>query len=364
MSKILVSIVGAQTLPNILPIKEFGNTIDKYIFISTTKVKKELEWIIRVCDLETSKINNIEVDEDDIGQINEKLFDATSNLDTPGEFSVNLTGGTKIMALGTFQFFAGSSFNSKMFYLTMGSNILRQVYPSVDKSQRDTDLKYRLNVEEFMGAYGTAITNKQSIYTMCQSKDYTTKFFEKKWSKDEIMHELRKEKYGVIFERIDSTYKESIQNFLRKISFPVQSEDRLTRVEIQYLTGGWWEEFCFHFIKERFGLREPFIAKGLINTKTNNELDVVFVKENVLHVLECKTTILEKLQFEDYLYKLAAIKSNQDGFGNGVKAYLFTNLIKRDLKTNKIDDTIQKRADAFDVKLVDKVVFKKSDFTL
>jgi len=93
-------------------------------------------------------------------------------------------------------------------------------------------------------------------------------------------------------------------------------------------------------------------------------LDIAFVKDNVLHVLECKTTIFIKDDFEDYVYKLAAIKDNRNGFGISVKAYLFTNLIKRDERTKLIDKTFQRRANAFNITLIDKHVFQSENFNL
>ncbi|WP_298360798.1 Card1-like endonuclease domain-containing protein [Runella sp.] len=364
MAQYLVSIVGRQTLPNILPIKEYAGLINQHIFISTSKVSEELSWIKTVCAIGKDDFFNLEIDEDDIGQIVANLTALSAIFTQEDEFYINLTGGTKIMALGTFQFFSQSPFKVKMFYLNMGSNVLRQVYPPIDASLRDEPLLYRINVADFLGSYGATITNSSSIFKMTKSKEYTALFFEYEWSKEPIIRKIREERYNIIFDRIDAVYRRELRAFLSKIDFSLTFEDRITKEEIQYLTGGWWEEYCFYFIKEKIGIQEPFIAKGLVNNKTNNELDVAFVKDNVLHVLECKTTIFNKEDFEDYVYKLAAIKDNKNGFGISVKAYLFTNLIKRDQQANTIDETFQRRASAFNITLVDSLVFQRDDFKI
>jgi hypothetical protein len=364
MEKYLVSIIGGQTLPNILPIKEYAGLINQHIFISTLKVREELSWIKRVCAIGEDDFFNLEIDEDDIGQIVAKLKALSSIFTHEDEFYINLTGGTKIMALGTFQFFSQSSFKVKMFYLNMGSNVLRQVYPPIDAGLRDEPLLYRINVVDFLGSYGATITNQFSIFKMTKSKEYTVLFFENEWSKEGIIRKIREEKYSIIFDTIDADYRRELRIFLSKIEFSLMFEDRITKEEIQYLTGGWWEEYCFYFIKEKLGIQDSFIAKGLINDKTNNELDIAFVKDNVLHVMECKTTIFNKDDFEDYVYKLAAIKDNRNGFGISVKAYLFTNLIKRHERTNMIDETFQRRANAFNITLIDKHIFQSENFNL
>jgi hypothetical protein len=365
MIKYLVSIIGNQTLPNILPIKEFDNQIHKHIFISTSKVQTELSWVKNLCNIEENQCINLPVDENDISDILEKLEGISEQFNNDDLFLVNLTGGNKVMSLGVFQFFSQSNFNSEMFYLNIGSNILRQVYPLVPHEMRDKPLNYRLNVEEFLLCYGASIQNKHKIFTTVKDKNYTKVFFDKKWSKKPIISKLRTEDYqskGIVFSDIPPLLKKEIKEFLQLIGFKLEISDRLTAEEVKYLTGGWWEEYCFNYIKDKFNIQEPYIAIGLQNTKTNNELDLSFVLNNVLYVFECKTTVFNKDDFEDYVYKLAAIKDNKNGFGITVKAYLVTNLFK--MVNNEIDVTFKKRAEAFNVKLIDSSFLQSINFSL
>lgn len=365
MTKYLVSIIGNQTLPNILPIKEFDNQIHKHIFISTSKVQTELTWIKNLCNITENQHINLPVDENDISDIISKLEGISEQFNNDDLFLVNLTGGNKIMSLGVFQFFSQNNFNSEMFYLNIGSNILRQVYPLVSDEIRDKPLYYRLNVEEFLLCYGASIQNKHEIFTTVMDKHYTQVFFDKQWSKNPIIGKLRLEDYqskGIVFSNIPSPLRNEINEFLKLIGFKLKINDRLTAKEVKYLTGGWWEEYCFHYVKDKLNIQAPFIAIGLQNTKTNNELDLSFVLNNVLYVFECKTTVFSKDDFEDYVYKLAAIKDNKNGFGITVKAYLVTNLFK--MTNNQIDATFKKRAEAFNVKLIDKSFLQNDNFSL
>ena len=93
MAKYLVSIVGGQTLPNILPIKEYAGLINQHIFISTSKVSKELSWIKTVCAIGQDDFFNREIDEDDIGQIVANLTALSAIFTQEDEFYINLTGG-------------------------------------------------------------------------------------------------------------------------------------------------------------------------------------------------------------------------------------------------------------------------------
>ena len=366
MTKYLVSIIGNQTLPNILPIKEFSSQIQNHIFISTSKVQTELSWIKKLCNIQESQCINLpSVDENDISDIIGKLGEISEQFNSDDLFFVNLTGGTKIMSLGAFQFFSQNTFNTEMFYINIGSNVLRQVYPLVSHEVRDKPLHYRLNVEEFLLCYGASVQNKHEIFTTVMDKAYTQQFYDNEWSKNLIISKLRCENYpnkGLIFSNVSSQFRNEVKDFLNLINFKLKISDRLIPKEIKYLIGGWWEEYCFHYVKDKLNIQEPFVAIGLQNTKTNNELDLCFVVNNVLYVFECKTTVFNKDEFEDYVYKLAAIKDNKNGFGITVKAYLVTNLFK--MTNNEIDATFKKRAEAFNIKLIDKSFLESKNFNL
>lgn len=366
MAKYLVSIVSGQTLPNILAIKELGNNIQRYIFISTDKVKNELHWTLQVCGIKKENYFDLEVGEDDIAQIVDRLTKLSQAIFQPqDEFLINLTGGTKIMALGAFQFFSQSQFHVRMFYQKVGSNTFRQVYPSIEPENRNQTLTYRMNVEEFLGSYGAKITNLFAVNKLVKSKEYTQFFYDNEFSKREIIREIRSFQFdSLLFDSIDSSFRTSLLLFLKEIDFKPLFPDRLTKEEKQYLIGGWWEEYCFHQLKRHTGIQEPFIVLGLKNDKTNNELDIALVKDNVLHVFECKTTIFDKDDFEDYVYKLAAIKDNKNGFGITVKAYLLAKHFKKNHYSGEIDRTFQRRAQDFNITLIDDEKLKKESFLL
>ena len=84
-------------------------------------------------------------------------------------------------------------------------------------------------------------------------------------------------------------------------------------------------------IKKELNLREQDIAMSLKiyredSQNNDNEIDVAFMYENALYIIECKVSMngygKEKWQtIEDYLYKLAAISKD---FGRIVRPYIFT----------------------------------------
>ena len=72
----------------------------------------------------------------------------------------------------------------------------------------------------------------------------------------------------------------------RKLHFP----DLETK---KYVAGGWFEDYVFDVIRKIPGVQDVAlnvqIKNSDKNTNQHNELDVVVLANNVLHVLECKT---------------------------------------------------------------------------
>ena len=103
---------------------------------------------------------------------------------------------------------------------------------------------------------------------------------------------------------------------------------------MKYITGGWFEEFIYQKIKDELQVPEENVALNVFIEKDNdkNELDVIFIKDNNLNVIECKSFIGGKEGVKilnNALYKLQAIMKSK--FGLNAKSYLCTqSIIKKE----------------------------------
>ena len=69
--------------------------------------------------------------------------------------------------------------------------------------------------------------------------------------------------------------------------------ESISRDQLRYLTGGWFEEFTFQKIKNDLKIPEKNIALNINIEKGDdkNELDVIYLdSKNCLHVVECKSS--------------------------------------------------------------------------
>ena len=95
-----------------------------------------------------------------------------------------------------------------------------------------------------------------------------------------------------------------------------------------------------------------------------NEFDVLFVKNNTLYYVECKTGLKKKIGNEEESIigeTIAKIKSLKDNFGLNVKPSLFTPDGSMRDKKDDIRPSILDRANEYKIKIIDKVILNNPD---
>ena len=292
MSKTIVSILSDHLLPNFLFIKEMEGQYSDLLFVSTPQMEmqeKAMHLEVALGRKEGS-VRRIVVANDNYKEILDAL--RAEQLSGSVEYVVNITGGTKTMSLAVHEYFC--QFNASFVYVPIGKNSYYDF--STDQTH---SLDYRVSLNEYFTLYGLAYDYDNDL--ICDAQRPFKLFNEQKMSNFYLTEELR---------------------YAQKAPRP-----ELRR----YLGGEWFEEYVYLRIKRDFKLRDEDIAKSvkicrLSSTSNDNELDVVFVKDNALYVIECKVSMTgygkePKSVVDEYLYKLAAISKD---FGLRVNSYIFT----------------------------------------
>lgn len=356
MNNVLVSLVSTQTIPNVLFIKEMEKRIEDirmYLFVSTEKMEDtgKTDFIIQGSHIKKSKTEIIKVVEDSMEDINSKLIEfAKEKLSDEDNLIVNLTGGTKIMSIGVYNFFKERK--STIYYLPINKNIYKQIFPSL--KHREHKLNFRISLKDYLISYGIKIKSKD-INKALKSRKYTESLFREFLNNEidtEIIDELRKER-----NKKEIRLGEKIKSFLEEIKFDIEKEGSINKKDINYLTGGWLEEYGYNLVRGHIQLDDDKIGLNvqISHDKTQNEFDVMFVHENILYVIECKTALKDggRNLLNDTLYKLSALNKN---FGLNVRGYLFT--LDRNLRgpEGEIKKDYQNRSDLLKVTLVDRAI--------
>lgn len=324
MGNIAVIIISDQTVQNVQFIKEIG-TFDEYLFISTQAMEKKgcSEWIINTLHLDNNLVKKLIVEEfapESIEQKLQEIYKASGE-----EYFVNITGGTKLMSIAVNDFFKSKT-NATIYYLTGRNN---QVI-NLTKNQKSS-LQCKITLEEYLTSYGIVIksgSQNKPNYPFEIAKSFYQEFLQAKPENIQLLQELRN--HIQIKDRKSTEFEvknfENLNELLEAISF--EHKGKISRKDAEYLTGKWLEEYVFHQIKLKLKFTEDFIRVGLYLQKegiykTENDFDVMFIYENELYIIECKTShkIEKKNKLNEYIYKLDAL---QKEFGLFAKYFIFT----------------------------------------
>ncbi|GAB4134789.1 MAG: DUF1887 family CARF protein [Raineya sp.] len=321
MAKISVLIISDQTIQNVQFIKEFE--ADSYLFISTSDMEKKgcSKWIQNTLHLQDDLVSKIEVKEFEPQKIQEKLHDIYSE---NNQYQVNITGGTKLMSIAVNDFFKNKT-NATIYYLTGKNTILNL------KNNTETKLKKKITLQEYLTSYGIEIKSQNpSKYPFASTNKIYEEFVAAYKDNIDCLKELRD-----YFQEKNKKAKEvsietipCLKNLLQRFNFQAKNPEKIYKDEADYLTGKWLEEYTYHRIKQTLKLDEAYIGMGLLLKKNNiektdNDFDVMFVYENELYIVECKTShrIEGKSHLNEQIYKLDALGKE---FGIFSKTFLFT----------------------------------------
>jgi hypothetical protein len=318
MSRTIVSLISDQTIPNYVFIKEMFKDGDKLMMIISKDDKiiskeKYIEQVLQPATNPTKIILEQKGDEENWHAMKSQIEPYLSDDE---EYIVNITCGTKLMVLAIENIF--SKYNSKFYYIPFPKNKIIELY-----SPHVQDIKYRVSVNEYMALYGLPISSSP----ITQSKEYTNDFFNLYTNQNlsnhdyDILEHLREYRNTKKINIQDTETRtnapkkpriEGLSSFLNFTSFPLKNMNEMTKYEIRYITGGWFEEYVYNLIKEKINPTD--IQLGVLIQQTQNtnmnDLDVVFTLGNKLFVIECKTGVGQHSLFNQIVYKSCALNES------------------------------------------------------
>ena len=348
MSKTIVNIIDkSNPLPAFLFTKEYYEEGDTLLFISTEEEAECIQLLVRQLEVDETLVNSIIVKRHEDKMLYEYICRTIkSKLNPDTHYYLNLAGGNRYMTLSVQHVF--EEFNTFFFYTQTRENLI--VKTIFDHSIYDDDdevypIKHRMTLKEYLGLYGLEsdvdeprkqvkeTTFSQHLFTMFSQNMFSPGDYQ-------VMTTLR-EKYRnwkfIIISEVEHPTKDymtaipNLSKFLDFIDFVPERKGALQSYEMEYLTGGWFEEYVYALIKDVLHPDDiamgVHISNGVI--KHNNELDVCFIKANKLFVIECKTGVTSESLFNEIVYKVCALKEVLLGTSN---SYIFS--LKKDHKGN------------------------------
>jgi hypothetical protein len=379
LMKILVCLVSMQHVPNLRSIQSVR---PDWLILAVTSgmAGKDMQLLkaLKVGGLDyAEKIDILALadgEEQSADPIHKKLCDLFKKYPND-EWVVNLTGGTKPMSIGAYEFSKDKKL--KTLYIAEGNQ--RQAVDLLGGPC--ISLQYDVTTAEFLAGYGFDILNAGSLAQAEEQAPLSTKLaahialhnedadlrgllsrlqcFKEAQIK---LNENEWKKKGLILSEEDDVFLEddALRNLIAS-QFGLSTTKtkffgQLDRPATEFLTGKWLEVFVWSLLL-------PFVGKGIWDLHLgvlagksgpgeNNDLDVSFMRDQSLCIVECKTGgQVHDPEANDVLYKIEAIKSGPKALR--VDTYLATtsdNVL--DPKKGSIREKLMRRSKIYGCKII------------
>jgi hypothetical protein len=355
MSHIHVCLVSGQSIPNLIPLKMEDLAPQRVILLVSPDMEIQADRIEKVM-----KSWKIEVERYPISPYNLYSARKTCLLDKfKGEsITLNVTGGTKIMALAAFEVFR--EMKKPIIYVDTQNKEIQRLSPQFEKIK----FKGVIEVKPYLAAYGQNIIKENADMEIIKKHR-------------PVIHKLvseisRLEKPVSFMNRYSAPLRnvktfpleiEIAENDLTQPAFVellmlfhkhdiVEKRDRKlifsNSVDVHFVSGGWLEEYVYSVLSSvsntdaKIGVTVEWDQHG--PRPPTNEYDVIFTCNNQLYLIECKTKRFmgedRELEGADPIYKLDSLRDAAGGlFGKGmlVSYKKLTDDQKKRLKANKLN---------------------------
>ena len=331
-----VCLISAQAAPNLLPILDSEFKPKKAIFLVSKTMKQRAEYLAKTFEKSNVKVKlkNIS-DEFNFGLMEEEIFKLVEEYENES-IALNVTGGTKLMSIAAENAF--SALGKPIFYIDTDSNHI--LFISKNEEQKwlpNLEMKAKNKIDIYLSAYGSTVLSTQNPIerekylpaiepfiknydnytqvipllnlhaTLSQSNGYKSEY-----TKDN-------KKIGKLDELLLGLDYQGLLNY------DGQTIDFKNREIKTFLNGGWLEDYTYFQLKEIANIEDIACGADVANPKfklgkneyssenkgNKNEFDIVFMAKNKLHIIECKTQLMDKnggIKADDILYKLETLK--------------------------------------------------------
>ncbi len=313
----MVCLVSRQSMANVLPV--LMNKPQQVVLFATPEEKKSadnLEKLFSSKSIAVKRIDGLDAYDyirfkDSVKQQLEK-----SNEDTV----LNVTGGTKLMALASYEVFAEK--DKKIIYCDTEHQKIVTLFPNYDASI----LSAKVTIEDYLLSYGYTIEETKNItdekkyfelFSFIESNILMNSFIELYTKVREYFAsgtKIHNPKFTITSDDKYFQFQKNFDNYF--IQYGKQKKNSIKVETSEFKSGDWLEFYVYYLLKQKNNLN-PMIGVKIKNQEgVENEIDVMVLKDYRLNIYSCKTGKKDN-QFD--LYQLETLRQITSGtFGKGI----------------------------------------------
>lgn len=331
-------LISDQAAPSLLPILDPEFKPKEAVFLVSDKMKSNAEALAKVFKEKNVKVTLVRIENIYDFQEMENCFIELIDQFDGQNIALNVTGGTKLMAIVAQNTFAMGG--KPIFYVDSDNNQILFIRhdEKEQKEQRipNKTLNCQIDLKTYLSAYGMVYKSvKQPLASerLLANLEPFIKQYDK--YKDDIpllnayASESQKSGFKVDFKHHKVKSLVTLLEELHHkdlLDFDNHRIDFRDTIHKDLLNGIWLEEITYKAIENIKSIQDKALSLevgnssydqnkkqyALQNQGNQNEFDIAFIAKNRLHIIECKTQMMNKeggLKSEDILYKLEALKN-------------------------------------------------------
>jgi len=315
-------LVSAQATPNLIPAMDTATAPRRVVLAVSTDMKQRGEWLSLVMRRHRIQVEVLSVP-------NAYDFDGCWELFSnwlvaqPVEVALNVTGGTKVMAMAAQDVFREAG--KPIFYVNVADDSLLRL----DRGAQPAVLPTKIKLREYLESHGYTVEGEVlRLEITGEQRDFVNRLaYESGRLGSSLgrLNGLAQQAKGSLVSQLDAKEGRALDELLgmfsaagwlslaaNKLAFPNEAAR-------QFVNGGWLEFLVYQSLANlasKFEFADYAIGLKVIapDGKTRNELDGAFLYRNTLHIIECKTANLaasgkvEESSGTEALYKLDGLR--------------------------------------------------------
>lgn len=319
----LLCLLSDQHIPNLLSVHLF--TPDRLVLVATKEMTNRVAWFLNALRLSgqdytaPERHSVIRLTSDDSLTVIRTALQGAFDQHPQDDWIANITCGTKPMSIGTYEFFKERG--GRLVYTNLSRPAeIRDVITDATLG----NCSYRPRIKEFLAGYGFAIRTSDERIEVAKRRALSWKACAARLAAragpDDLLPLDNAERTKARDRGADLTPDqltksldaETRAELIREFWPDGPATRKLTKYEVQFLTGGWLEVFFWNLLGDHapdLGIWD--VRLGLLigqdRTEIMNDLDVAFMHEYGLTALECKSGVQGHDAEADILYKVETV---------------------------------------------------------
>lgn len=308
-----VCTISKELTPNYIPVVHEQFMPSELVLLASRDMGPQTEHFIELIRRDYSHIKIEVIDVDDIYNMTalKEKVDAyighylETHTDVEKQIVLNATGGTKLMSFELVSLF--NSWGLDSFYFKIENNEV--LFLNNNNHQEKSEavplvlIPKRLNLRGYIKLHGHEVVGVQQCAVNKQKKElfeelirYPDRY---QAGLTQLNYEINRAPDSILKIPLSNSDLAVVNEFVRAGVCKLEGNQLMfsTHEDKAFVRGGWFEDYVYHIVSELNNIQalelNVQIKSADKNTHKPNELDVSFMRNNRLYIIECKTANYE-----------------------------------------------------------------------